>query len=460
MTTFTKNLRIFTVAAALFFGFAVVAPLVPAGANGRSSAPVFWVSTTGTPLASDVSCATAAYSTVQSAITAAEATDSFKVPSIEVCPGTYSEQDVITGSVSISRAPVPQGLGPVVIQLPAAVGADQLLGLSTTNCQVGDAAVLPDAITPPQSVIEICSATAAGDNTRGVSVSISDVTVQGNWPTNVCYGSLYDILVGGGASLALDNSTVEQAGAYPLNGCQGGVGIQVGLYPTNQIGHAILNDDVVNTYQKNGITIDGSGSTAFISRTTVTGIGPTTQIAQNGIQISNGATGSVTGSAVSGNNYTGNGDASSGGILVDGGCGAPLVTNTSITGNVLVNNDVGIYLFNLDPTCTIAPSTPTHDSASLNKITNSNGYPGGVASAGANVSGDGYPEGYQAGIFDTGNRDAITGNSISGAGYAPSLGTPSAPVLPAFVLPIDVVSYPPTNTLVKFNTYDGHPFNP
>src|SRR5271169_4654492 len=81
----------------------------------------------------------------------------------------------------------------------------------------------------PQSVIEICAAGPGGADTTGVKVTVSDLTVAGNWPGSVCYDSLYDILVEGGASLALTDSTVEKAGAVsPLSGCQGGVGVEVG----------------------------------------------------------------------------------------------------------------------------------------------------------------------------------------------------------------------------------------
>jgi hypothetical protein len=72
----------------------------------------------------------------------------------------------------------------------------------------------------------------------------------------VCYDSLYGILVGGGAALSLTNSTVEQIGAYSLNGCQGGVGVQVGLSPTNQVGLAYLSGDIVETYQA-GVSDEG-----------------------------------------------------------------------------------------------------------------------------------------------------------------------------------------------------------
>jgi hypothetical protein len=101
--------------------------------------------------------------------------------------------------------------------LPASVGSDQTKGLSSTNCQAKDGV---NHIQTPQSVIEVCAAGTGGTNIKGVKVTVSDLTVAGDWPTSVCYDSLYDILVGGGASLTLTGSTVEKAGAYPLNGCQ------------------------------------------------------------------------------------------------------------------------------------------------------------------------------------------------------------------------------------------------
>jgi hypothetical protein len=54
-------------------------------------------------------------------------------------------------------------------------------------------------------------------------------------------------------------------------------------------------------------------------------VGPTTGIAQNGIQVSRGASAQVLANTVSGNQYTGGGAASSAGVLLYGGCGDPLV---------------------------------------------------------------------------------------------------------------------------------------
>jgi hypothetical protein len=442
------------------------AVIMPATVASAASAPGYWVSSSGAAANANTSCATAGYSTVQAAVTAAENYESQhpgKVPVVDVCPGTYAEQVTITKSLTVTRAPVAASQGDATIKLPAGVGNNQLKGLSTTNCQATDGA---NKVQTPQSVLEVCAAKAGGGNTTGVKVTVSNLDIKGNWPGSVCYDSLYDVLVEGGASLNLTGSTVEKAGAVsPLSGCQGGVGIEVGDDSTSQVGHATLSRDTVQTYQKNGITVDGRGSTAAISQVTVTGAGPTGAIAQNGIQLSDGATGSVAGSTVSGNNYTGPGGASSAGILVFGGCGSPLVDQATVTRNTLTGNDIGIGLFNYDPTCVKSAGTATRDEACWNVIKNANGYPGGKPSADANLTGwtsTSPVVGYQAGISDVGRDDVICGNTISGAGYAP-LGTTSSlpkPAPPAFVRPIDTVSTAAIAPSVFTNTYDGKQYLP
>ena len=225
--------------------------LASAASASASTDTQFWVATAGTATAANTSCATARYATVQSAVTAAEAFETAHHsarPVINLCPGTYQEQVTITKSLAITHAP---GHGRVVIELPATPV------VSTTNCQAKDT-----SSQTPQSVVEICGAAAGGANTHGVAVAISRVTVQGDWPADVCNDNLYGILVEGGASLFLTGSTVEHVGADPLTqagGCQGGVDVDAGSSYTGQIGHAILSKDTIETYQKNGVVIDGSG---------------------------------------------------------------------------------------------------------------------------------------------------------------------------------------------------------
>jgi hypothetical protein len=459
-------------AAALLAASAPAAMASPAATATASR--TYWVAPTSTST-TNTGCASAAYNTVQSAVMAAESYESTHarvVPTIELCPGTYTEQVTISSSLVLTRAKVAASKGPVVIQLPASVGSSQTTGLSATNCQADDATTSTQL---PQSVIEICSAATGGVNIKGVSVSISHVTVQGNWPTSVCYDSLYGVLVEGGASLSLADSIVEQIGAYPLNGCQGGIGVEAGFSPTRQVGHVTLTSDTIQSYQKNGITVDGPGSTAKISSVTVSGAGPTPSIAQNGIQISLGATAMVVGSTVTGNNYTGNGDAYSAGILVFGGggrvCGigknSPLVKGASVTHSTLINNDVAVALFNVNNGCDKSVHTPTRDVVCHNSISNSHGYAGGVASADANVSGlvttKFGPIGDQAGVSDSGDRDVICDNSIRGAGYASrdKTSTLPNPRRPAWVRPVDLFSYAPAyRPHVYGNTYDGKAYKP
>jgi len=230
------------------------------------------------------------------------------------------------------------------------------------------------------------------------------------------FGANYFGIVNDGGDIDVKNSSVHNIGEVPFNGSQHGVGI----YFVNG-GTGSIQKNTVSLYQKGGIVVNGVGSSAKIQNNTVTGLGRVDFIAQNGIQISRGATGDVNNNTVSGNAYTGANGASSGGILIYGGCGDPLTTGVDVKNNTLVNNDVGIFLFNGDATCNGAPATPTNNSAHNNTISND---------AVTNTSGNGDGRGYQAGIDDVGNSDEMTNNTISGAGYATQ-------DHPAFVRPID-----------------------
>lgn len=89
------------------------------------------------------------------------------------------------------------------------------------------------------------------------------------------------------------------------------------------------------------------------------------------------------------------------------GTGVPYTTKIEVANNTLTNNDVGIYFYNADGAGN-APPTVTHNTAADNRI---------IDSLTTNVSGNGSPNGYQAGVSDLGNRDSITNNKISGNGY-------------------------------------------
>lgn len=312
-----------------------------------------------------------------------------------------------------------------------------------------------DNLFVPQTVLFIWGSSA--------NVKVKNLIISGVMPGNGgCAENEFGVL-------AIDNATVSLSGDQVLNihdsnsslyGCQFGVGIQIGreFWPTsdfssyiteNFVGHATITHTIVSGYQKNGMTIDGPGTTASVTNNSVSGAGRSDTffspiIAQNGIEIGRGAAGSILSNTVSNNTYTGTAPASDGGVLVFGGpcygSGTPLTTNIQVENNMLQDNDVGIYLSNLivdqNNFCAL-PATPTKDKAFGNHITNS---------AASNVGGYNLfnaPGGYQAGISDEGYSDKMTTNSICGVGYTP------VPNPPPYLSHIDVVG---TNPILKGNT--------
>jgi parallel beta-helix repeat protein len=126
----------------------------------------------------------------------------------------------------------------------------------------------------------------------------------------------------------------------PFSGVQSGVAIRVGAQAFGQTGSANIHDNVTITgFQKNGITVDGPGSSAVIANITVTGAGPTNIIAQNLIQASRGAVLSVTGCTLSAAHYTPLTVVSTGVLLFQAGNG------TLVDGNDISDTDVAVYNF-------------------------------------------------------------------------------------------------------------------
>jgi hypothetical protein len=293
------------------------------------------------------------------------------------------------------------------------------------------------------------------------NVKIKNLNISGVMPGNgSCAEQEFGVLVIDGATVALIGDHVNDIrdSNSSLYGCQFGVGIQIGreYWPAADfstfkvedfVGHANIKTTGVIGYQKNGMTIDGPGTTANVTGSTVTGAGRSAAIssiiAQNGIQVSRGATATVTSNTVSDNTYTGTNFASDGGILVYGGScdgpATPLTTGVKVQYNTLQDNDVGVFISNLsldnNSQCSL-PITATSILATKNHITNS---------AASNKTGPNllnYPGGYQAGISDEGNADILTVNQICGTGY-----TPVTP--PPYLSMIDMVA---TNPTVSGNT--------
>jgi hypothetical protein len=129
------------------------------------------------------------------------------------------------------------------------------------------------------------------------------VYIDGAHPGSVTeadiFGANYFGVLVNGTSSAVSDSSVHDIGEAPLNGAQHGNAIVFLGGASGTIGY---ND--VYSYQKNGITVSGESTSASVLHNVVIGEGPVDYIAQNGIQISFGATAKLVGNDVSLNNYT------------------------------------------------------------------------------------------------------------------------------------------------------------
>ncbi|MEO8972367.1 MAG: hypothetical protein ABI406_12295 [Ktedonobacteraceae bacterium] len=255
------------------------------------------------------------------------------------------------------------------------------------------------------------------------------------------FGANYYGIVNNGSNVTVTASQIHDIGENPLNGDQHGYGI---YYTEDNGATGTLSSNMIWNYQKNGIVVRGIHSSATITKNTVIGQGAVNYIAQNGIEVGEGAKGSITKNIVVGNAYTGSGDATGAGILIYGGScyGVALTIGIKVTGNTLVGNDIGVSLSNLDGNTCIPTQTPTNIKANANIITND---------AVNNTTGA-YPNpgGYQAGISDQGDFDTMNNNSICGLGY-----TSVTP--PPYLYLIDVTNT--NNPTVTNNTscLDGSP---
>jgi hypothetical protein len=323
---------------------AAAALMAPAGAQAAKS--TLWVAAGAANSGHGASCGEAAYGNIQAAIDAAT-----KGSTIAICPGTYAEQLTVTQALKIIPA---DGAGTVTIALPTSPAQ------SSTSC---DAAGAAEGGGTPEDEISIC---ASG------TVSITDVTVEAHWPAGTCDDNLYGILVAGGASLKASGLKVEGGGASPINGCQGGIGIQAGMAWTHpvQVGRLSLKEVEISGYQKNGITVDGAGSSAKISHAVVTGAGPTPETAQNGIQVSNGALGTIKDAKITGDQCRAAScgtnplsDYQATGVLFYGAA-----SGSSVTGSQMGGDDIGVYFASQSPTQASSPEVTIKNDLTYNDM--------------------------------------------------------------------------------------------
>lgn len=258
-----------------------------------------------------VQCPSAAFTSIQAAVTAANAGDT-----INVCPGTYTEQVVITKSLTVQGISV-ANMGQALVKPPSAL--TNSLSLSSGN---------------PIAAIILVDTTS--------KVNLTNLTVDGG--SSQFSGCANPNLIGvyyRNASGTVDRLAVRNLNFGPgSEGCQAGIGIFVQSGGGGSSNVSILNCSV-HDYQKNGIVASEARTNVLIKGCAVTGIGATPNIAQNGIQVSFGAVGTVDSNSVINHVYA---------QCTTSGCGTVstniLIFNSNgvkVTKNTVGNGQVNIY---------------------------------------------------------------------------------------------------------------------
>jgi len=314
-----------------------------------------------------VECPNAGFTRIQDAIDAATAGDQ-----IHICKGIYVEQ--------------------VAIRKSLAIDADNGAILVPSAMQANTASLFDAA--PIATALLVANATG---------VSISGLTVDGiNSGISECAPDLIGISFQN-ASGELERIAVRNFKlAAALNGCQSGTGIFVqsgnGGVSKVEIEHCTVHD-----FQKNGITADEIGTVTIIRRNVVTGVGPTTGAAQNGVQIGFGATGSILDNVVTNNVWA--------------PCTA-VSTCTAVATNILVTqsddveisgNTAGISQVNIfvDGSNAEIRRNETFASAVFDGIR--------LEGDGSRVRENHVYNGAESGIFLSGNNNVVTDNVVTEA---------------------------------------------
>lgn len=182
-----------------------------------------------------------------------------------------------------------------------------------SDCTTDQTIMVPDGKTLDGNNHQITAVDPVGGHflgavvqNAGASANVKNLEVTASNLTSACDAypnSLAGIRLDGAAG-SITNNTVDglQQGARS-DGCQEGNAIEVRNSSATGTPSVTVTDNVISDYQKTGILVTGQVS-ADVSRNTVTGYGPVAFIAQNGVQVSRGATARVRGNMIADNDYS------------------------------------------------------------------------------------------------------------------------------------------------------------
>jgi hypothetical protein len=329
---------------------------------------------------------------------------------VDVCPGTYAEQVVITKNLTLLG--IASGTSDSAVIVPPAAG------LASNGSDIFGNPVAAQIFVQNSTVtVSHLTVDGIGNNIAGCGAP----TLEGIYFQNST-GKITDNVV----------RNQYQTDFADFGGCQNGLAINVeSLTNTATV---TISDNSVRAYQKNGITATGSatgpsslGPAVAINANYIVGLGATSMnwpggAAENGVQVGFGARGNVTGNTVNDNIWYADdssqpGNAASG-ILVYASSGITITTNNvgsaqfAITvdtdptygpadSNIITSNKVsGTQIFDAIDLCS------SSNTARTNTIY-------GSAQSGIHVDDS----------CGSGNNNTVTGNTINEACAGVLLGT-------------------------------------
>jgi len=315
---------------------------------------------------------------IQSAVDVASAGDT-----IAVAAGTYNEQ------VSVSKSNLTiEGVGPATVIQP-----------TTGSATVQDEDSSSELIYP---VVDVTPGTTG--------VTLENLVIDGSavGPTlNGCGGDEFVGVLYQASSGEVSNVTVENI-TDPGEGCGGDQAILVQSGTTGGTASVTVTGSTITGYGKNGVKCMDAGSTCTITDNTIT-TSSTGEVAQNGIEVSFGATGTVSGNTVSSTDYTGSNWTASGILLAD-------VSGVTVNGNLVSDAQSAIVLQSFGDD---SYSEMTGDTVSDNYISYTSSYDDTTANATNGTTGVDLAA-YAWGIFNPSVSASIIDNDVEGPGNSGS----------------------------------------
>jgi len=238
---------------------------------------------------------------------------------VQVCPGTYYEQVLITQSLTLIG--VQAGTAKAAIVMPPSSG-------------------LVNNLTAANGVPFVAQIGVNG----AAGVNISDLTVDGTNNQLPDCSAIYGGIVYRNATGTVNQVVTKNQFEPSSSACFNGYGIWVENDPGVATSNITIENSSVHDFQGGGIVAHNPGTTVTVTGNAVANTGVTAGFVQNGIEIGNEATGTVSGNSISDLLLTNGIFTSTGAVVGFGNHGASNITVTKnsfndITGAIAVGGD-------------------------------------------------------------------------------------------------------------------------